>query len=162
MKLGDIHNSNPTQCTYLGGGNREDWCSEQGCKANYNQGPPARFASCVNQQSASENVLTHQSASSPIQKTYSTENSLIPTFAGFPVCQNLVNNPSQDVNGYYYGTENGKSCIIVSSKTNEVQAGSKCTTLYGFPCCKQPVTNPSIDKNGHRYGFENGRSCIIV
>jgi mannan endo-1,4-beta-mannosidase len=31
---------------------------------------------------------------------------------GFSICQLPVENPSVDKNGYFYGTENGKSCII--------------------------------------------------
>ena len=90
------------------------------------------------------------------------------SFAGFPCCIDTPNPPAYDKNGYAYGFENSKSCIISNECKVCIGSQSKPTVpplptatncnYFGFPCCQSIVISPGYDVNGYAYGSE---VCII-
>lgn len=52
MKLGDIHDGTPNQCTHIGEGNKFNWCPEQACKGDYRKSAPAGFENCIGRSQA--------------------------------------------------------------------------------------------------------------
>ncbi|KAI8807258.1 hypothetical protein BJ742DRAFT_318271 [Cladochytrium replicatum] len=94
----------------------------------------------------------------------------------FPPCEEDVSDPAYDDNGFGYGFENGKSCLLpldycklydkwdyCESKgiSNGGDSSSDDEDWKNFPPCESEVSDPEYDPNGYGYGFENDKSCLI-
>jgi len=73
-----------------------------------------------------------------------------------PNCTGTINVDYVDEDGDGFGFQNGKTCLVVETPTNnENQA-----TAANHPNCTGTINVDYVDEDGDGFGFQNGKTCI--
>ena len=72
----------------------------------------------------------------PISKTSSSQKPKRTGLFGYPFCKNPVDHPEVDENGYQYGKENGKTCVV---KTPPLRPTPSNVCICFFVCTNEMI-----------------------